>query len=162
MNASDCGTELAPYKLVAENEQFSNVILFLCIVNSVAAIASTVGNFSVLVTIWRVSSLHSPAFVLLSGLALSDFSVGLVSQPIFVASNVALFYDNCAVLSILLRVHRYFANQFLLASVFTLFNVDVNCSFFCRNTNTCIYRGVFARHCILLLENISNNPQSSN
>ena len=120
MNASSCRTGLVPYKLVDGNETFSNVILFLCIVNSVAAIVSTVGNFIVLVVIWRVSTLHSPAFVLLSGLALSDFSVGLVSQPVFIASNVALFYDNCAVLSILIKVHEFFACQLLAVSFFTL------------------------------------------
>ena len=63
------------------------------IINSVltipTALTATLGNLLVLVSIWRTPSLHSPTNFLLFGLALSDFSVGLVVQPIFFVYNVA-------------------------------------------------------------------------
>ena len=119
MNSS-CERELASYLLVGTNEKFSLVILFLCITNTFSAIVSTIGNFLVVTAIWRTRSLHCPSFVLLSGLALSDLAVGLISQPIFVASNITLLFEDCALFSILVRVHEYFANQLLAVSFFTL------------------------------------------
>ena len=44
------------------------------------------GNAAILITIWKTSSLHSVANILLSSLAVSDLAVGLVVQPLFIAS----------------------------------------------------------------------------
>ena len=44
------------------------------------------GNSAILITIWKASSLHSVANVLLSRLAVSDLAVGLIVQPLFIAS----------------------------------------------------------------------------
>lgn len=59
-----------------------------------------VGNSAILITIWRTSSLHSVANILLSSLAVSDLAVGLIVQPLFIASvqcrmfSVFLLYVN--------------------------------------------------------------------
>ena len=119
MNSS-CERELGSYLVLGSNEKFSLVILFLCITNALSAIASSIGNFLVVIAIWRTPSLHCPSSVLLSGLALSDLAVGLISQPVFVASNITLLFEDCTLFSILVRVHEYFANQLLAVSFFTL------------------------------------------
>ena len=115
-----CGNESAPYILVTRNVRFSNAILFLCIVNIAAAIVSTTGNLLVMIATSRTPSLHRPSFVLLSGLALSDLAVGLISQPLFVVTNMADFYKNCNLLSVSYRVYEYFANQLLAVTFLTL------------------------------------------
>lgn len=53
------------------------------VVNGVSAIATSIINLLVLVTIRRTPPLHSPSNTLLFGLALSDLGVGLIVQPLF-------------------------------------------------------------------------------
>ena len=119
MNSS-CGNESVPSILVAGDVRFSNVILFLCIVNTLTAFVTTVGNFFVAIAIWRAPNLHRPSFVLIFGLVLSDLAVGLISQPLFVANNLADFYKNCNLFSVSYRVSEYFANQLLGVTGLTL------------------------------------------
>ena len=50
----------------------------------VLCFTALLGNCSILVTLWRTPSLHSTTNILLASLALSDFAVGLVVQPLFI------------------------------------------------------------------------------
>ena len=51
------------------------------------------GNSAILITIWKTSSLHSAANILLSSLAVSDLAVGLIVQPLFIASVQSRMYS---------------------------------------------------------------------
>ena len=57
----------------------------ICIVHVFLCPVALLGNFATLIAVWKTSSLHSPANVLLSSLAISDFAVGLISHPSFIA-----------------------------------------------------------------------------
>ena len=57
----------------------------ICAVNILLSVAATFANFAILTTIWKTPSLHSSANILLGSLAVSDFAVGLVGQPLFIA-----------------------------------------------------------------------------
>ncbi|XP_067033626.1 melanocyte-stimulating hormone receptor-like [Acropora muricata] len=58
---------------------FSGVNIFL-------AITVTLGNILVLIALYKVSCIHPPTKLLLRCLAVTDLCVGLVVQPIFIAS----------------------------------------------------------------------------
>lgn len=45
------------------------------------------GNGLVLTAIWRNPSLRTPSYILLAGLAFTDFSTGLITQPIYVSNE---------------------------------------------------------------------------
>lgn len=47
-----------------------------------------VGNGLVLAAIWRNPSLRTPSYILLAGLALTDFCTGIISEPFLVATLV--------------------------------------------------------------------------
>ncbi len=49
---------------------------------------TVVGNALVLAAIWRNQSLRTPSYILLSGLAFTDFCTGLITQPFYVASRL--------------------------------------------------------------------------
>ena len=66
------------------------ILLVNCVLNAICSFAPALGNTVVLLSIWNTPVLHSPSNTLLFSLALSDFLVGLVSQPLYVASR--LFY----------------------------------------------------------------------
>ena len=62
------------------------VIIVNCVLNVPLIIISIIGNTLVLAAILRTPSLRSPSIVLLCSLAVSDLLVGLVVQPLYVAS----------------------------------------------------------------------------
>ena len=67
-----------------ENEKlFAVHHIFLSVVNVLSAVVAVVGDIVVLVAIKRSPSLHSPSYVLLFSLAISDLGVGLLVQPLF-------------------------------------------------------------------------------
>lgn len=57
----------------------------ILVVNVFLCPVALLGNLATLIAIWRTPSLGSPANTLLSSLAVSDFAVGLIVHPIFIA-----------------------------------------------------------------------------
>ena len=49
---------------------------------------AVVGNALVLGAIWRNPSLRTPSYILLAGLAFTDFSTGLITQPFYAAMEL--------------------------------------------------------------------------
>jgi len=70
------------------DRNFNQAIAFgiaVCIINAFLSFKALLGNSAILLTIWKTSSLHSAANILLTSLAVSDFAVGLLIQPLFIA-----------------------------------------------------------------------------
>ena len=65
-----------------------------CVVNALFAVTAVLGNGIVMLVIWKTRELHSPSFSLLFCLAASDFLIGLVGQPSFVAYKLAELLKN--------------------------------------------------------------------
>ncbi|XP_078379311.1 melanocyte-stimulating hormone receptor-like [Oculina patagonica] len=69
---------------------FSETDLNFKIANSVIIVilsfTALFGNSALLTTIWKTSSLHLVANILLASLAVSDLAVGLIAQPLFIAN----------------------------------------------------------------------------
>ena len=65
-----------------------------CVVTTAFALTAILGNGIVMLVIYKTRELHSPSFTVLFCLAASDFLVGLVAQPCFVAYKVAKLLDN--------------------------------------------------------------------
>ena len=63
-------------------------------INAILSPVAVVGNALVLVVIWKNTSLRTPSFILLGGLAFSDFWTGLITQPFYVLFRVAAWMDN--------------------------------------------------------------------
>ena len=61
---------------------WESVLIFLGSLNFITAITAVIGNSLIINALRRNHSLHSPSKALLFCLALSDFGVGLIVQPI--------------------------------------------------------------------------------
>lgn len=81
INSTEQSTEAPPVSDL-------NNLIAGCVVNFVFSFTAFTGNGLVLATIWKTPSLHSPSHVLLFGLALSDFGVGIIVQPLYVTCLV--------------------------------------------------------------------------
>ncbi|XP_048578357.1 5-hydroxytryptamine receptor 1F [Nematostella vectensis] len=62
--------------------------IIIAVLNGITILPAILLNALVLFSIWRTPTLHTPAMVLLCNLALSDFAVGIIAQPITVTSVV--------------------------------------------------------------------------
>ena len=68
------------------NSGLETVVIINCALNVPLIITAIIGNSLVLVTVLRAYSLFPPSITLLCSLALSDFLVGLVLQPLYIAN----------------------------------------------------------------------------
>ena len=68
----------------------SNVTLSAALVTAILSPVAVVGNALVLAALWRNPSLRTPSYILLAGLALTDFGAGLITQPFYVVNELIL------------------------------------------------------------------------
>ncbi len=73
---------------------YYQVTLTACAVTSLLAPMAVAGNALIMAAIWKNSSLRTPSYVLLAGLAFTDFCTGLLSQPFFVMHKLAELAGN--------------------------------------------------------------------
>ncbi|XP_078381489.1 adenosine receptor A2a-like [Oculina patagonica] len=74
------------------NNYFKEEISFwiaLVVINAIICLTALFGNSVILLTIWKTSSLHSVANILLASLAVSDLAVGLIGQPMYIGGIVS-------------------------------------------------------------------------
>jgi len=71
-----------------------NALRFLEVFHILLAISSTLGNIVILAALSKESSLHAPSKILLRSLALTDFFVGLLLEPLFVSVLITIENEN--------------------------------------------------------------------
>lgn len=78
---------------VVRNSSFTlNVVtISTSVVLAVLSPVAVGGNILIMVVIWRNQTLRTPSYILLSGLAFTDFCTGLITPPLFVASRLICF-----------------------------------------------------------------------
>ncbi|XP_029185866.1 histamine H2 receptor-like [Acropora millepora] len=77
------------------------------VVNLALAFVALTGNALVLYGVWKTPSLRSPFILLLCGLASTDFSVGFIVQPMFIAASfVELFSRSVSLKLIFIEIYR--------------------------------------------------------
>ena len=70
---------------------FRAIAVFL--VSFPLCVMTLLGNAAILITIFKTPSLHSPAHILLAGLALSDFALGFIVQPLLLSIVLSAGYN---------------------------------------------------------------------
>ena len=78
----------------ATSDSLYSTNIATAVVNSFFSVTTLLGNFLVILAYKRTPSLHCPANTLLCCLALSDFTVGLIAQPSFVAHKIGEIQRN--------------------------------------------------------------------
>ena len=76
---------------------YYQVTLTTCVVTSLLAPMAVVANAFILAAIWKNPSLRTPSYVLLAGLALTDFFTELLSQPLYVLYRMGELSRNITV-----------------------------------------------------------------
>ena len=95
--------------------------VLLSALNLFFSCTALIGNFLILTTILKTSSLHTAANFLLVNLAVSDLAVGLVGHPLFVAALLVRLYRPLNGVSMLLwRIFNTVISFLCGASFFTI------------------------------------------
>ena len=102
-----------------------NIYIVNCAINAIFSLTAVFTNALVIASIWRASSLRSPVYYLLFGLAVSDFGVGLLAQPFYVLYKMAGLYEHVqlscvAGISFVLISNQLSGVSFLTITVITL------------------------------------------
>ena len=79
---------------------YYQVTLTTCVVSSLLAPITMAGNALIMATVWRSPSLRTPSYILLAGLAFTDFCTGLLTQPFYVVYQLARIAGNRNILCI--------------------------------------------------------------
>ena len=64
---------------------YNSYAYYTSVVIAILSPVAVAGNALVLAAIWRSSSLRKPFYILLAGLAFTDFSNGILTQPVYVS-----------------------------------------------------------------------------
>ncbi|XP_078348994.1 adenosine receptor A3-like [Oculina patagonica] len=72
----------------------TSALWFLVASNVFLTITSTLGNTVILAALHKESSLHSPSKILLRSLALTDFLVGILTEPFFIIFFMTIEHEN--------------------------------------------------------------------
>ena len=67
---------------------YYQITLTTCVVTSLLAPMTVAANGLILAAIWKDPSLRTPSYVLLAGLAFTDFCTGLLTQPFYVLNKL--------------------------------------------------------------------------
>ena len=102
-----------------------NNLIAGCVVNSMFSFTAITGNGLVLGTIWKTPSLHSPSHALLFGLALSDFGVGIIVQPLYVTCSLVEIITQKYLLAVW-TAYRVTQAVFVSATLLTLTAVSID------------------------------------
>ena len=94
--------------------------IWACILGSIMCLTTLLFNAVVIIAIWRTPVLHQPRNVLLGSLAISDFLVGLTSEPSFLVAEISLLLGNMDVYCLAVFIHFYTGWMFNGISFLTL------------------------------------------
>lgn len=107
-------------------EKFYSTYILSIVLNSVCALPASVLNILVICAVWKKSQLHNPSNVLLSNLALTDFGVGCLVQPIFAAHKIAALHENIRLHCIASLASKTLASVFGAVSLLTLTAISID------------------------------------
>ena len=114
-----------PYQ-VSNAIKSTSVTLTIGVITSLLAPMAVVGNALIMAAVWRNPSLRTPSYVLLAGLAFTDFCTGLLSQPFHVMNQLVGLTGNikmfCIARTLTESVFIYFAS--LTGIIMTLIAVE--------------------------------------
>ncbi|XP_074634302.1 melanocyte-stimulating hormone receptor-like [Acropora palmata] len=96
-----------------DNRPFS---VFIFSFNVLLAFTATLTNTLILIALHKVSSIHPPTKLLLRCLAISDFCVGVIAQPLFAAFLMGIASGNWPILEFTLNFLNFFFCGFSLTT----------------------------------------------
>ena len=101
--------------------------VMMCVFNVPLSLVAIFSNALILAAIWRTTTLHSPATMFLSNLALTDLAVGLLAQPMLVFNHFVKWRSSFASIYPITRdIHNIMGYCVSGASFFTVTAISLD------------------------------------
>ncbi len=127
-NSSTCQT-VQPFLDIEARENLPQFYIIssisACVFVFMMCFTTLLFNMVVILAIWRTPLLHQPRNVLLCSLAVSDFFVGLTTQPSFLVAEISLLLGNMDLYCLAVFIHFYTSWMFNGISFLTLSAISV-------------------------------------
>ena len=94
--------------------------ILACIIDFIMCFSTLLFNIVVILAMWKTPLLHQPKNFLLCSLAISDFFVGLTSQPSFLIAEISLLLGKMELYCLAVFIHFYTSWMFNGISFLTL------------------------------------------
>lgn len=109
-----------------DDGQYAGLVI-LCVITILLAIIAIVGNILVVIAIIKTPSLHSPSYIFLFSLAVSDLGVGSIVQPLHVLLAVWALQGNYTESFCTVRILFWFLTAgFSIASYLTIVIISID------------------------------------
>ena len=122
MNVSEHGNFATLGQIHWVIDQTPSFVLIFSL-NIFLAFTATLGNTLILIALHKVSSIHPPTKCLLRCLAMTDFCVGVIVQPLFAASLMEVSSGNWRIFDLTLSCFNFFFCGFSVTTA-TAISVD--------------------------------------
>ncbi|XP_031550154.1 melanocyte-stimulating hormone receptor-like [Actinia tenebrosa] len=116
----NCSSMQLYFVHIPRDYHYKNILQGFILINALVAVLAICCNLIVIYTISRTPSLQKPSYFLILGLAVSDFGVGLLSQPTYAVNKFAELTGRVTVFCITGKVFSSTAIIFTVISFFTL------------------------------------------
>ena len=128
--------------------------LTTCIMNVVLSPVAVALNALVLAAIWRNASLRTPSYILIGGLAFTDFCTGLIAQPFYAVDRYAEFIRNKKHYCFAYRIANMAGPYFGVVTLCTITIMAVERWLHVRSRSLITVRRTIILYCIFLLSPI--------
>lgn len=116
----NCSSMQLYFVNIPQDTHYHNILRVFIFINALVAVIAICCNFIVIYTISRTPSLQKPSYFLILGLAVSDFGVGLFSQPTYAVNKFAELTGRVSVFCTTGKIFSSSAIVFTVISFFTL------------------------------------------
>jgi len=103
-----------------------NTGIVICIMNGLVAIPTTALNLLLILSVLSSPSLRKPSYILICALAFTDFGVGFVVQPLYIARKIKFLTNEYDTYCLLLQVGNVFAHICCVPSVFIVTAISID------------------------------------
>ena len=101
-------------------------LIINCALNAPLSLTAIFGNMVVIYSLWKTPSLHSPSNVLLLGLAVCDFGVGITVQPFYIIYQSFYLANHLKIWLATMKVYNVLSNLVCGVSFLTTTAVSID------------------------------------
>jgi hypothetical protein len=125
-DSTSCFPFLMCFQNLPRNYHYDNFFLAFIFINALVAVTATCCNFVVIYTISSTASLRTPSNVVILGLAISDFAVGVIAQPSYCIYLYSQYKRDIELMSLVPNVYLTSWNILAVISLLTLSFITAN------------------------------------
>ena len=100
--------------------------VFICSINAALSVVAVFGNAAILIALFQCRSIHSSTKAIFYSLAFSDFGVGMIAQPLQIATGTGVLQDDLNLFCSIQPIYATVAYFFCSVSFMTITAISID------------------------------------